>query len=67
MSGTKAGGLKAAKTMIDKYGADYYSIQGRKGGVACVEKGFAKNRTLARLAGAKGGRISKRGKSLKNL
>lgn len=35
---------------------------GRLGGRKKVPKGFAVNRELARKAGAKGGKISKRGK-----
>ena len=43
MSGTKAGGLKAAATNRAKYGKEFY----------------------ARIAGAKGGRISRRGPAKK--
>lgn len=63
MSGTKAGGLKAARTNMLKYGKNFYSIQGRKGGKATGMKGFALNPELAKVAGAKGGRISKRVKA----
>lgn len=65
MSGTFVGGAKAAKTNKEKYGKDYYREIGRKGGKSTGYKGFATNPTLARLAGAKGGRISKRGASKK--
>ena len=32
MAGTKAGGLKAARTNKEKYGDDFYREMGRKGG-----------------------------------
>lgn len=63
MSGTKAGALKAKNTIIDKYGVNYYKNIGSIGGKATGLKGFALNRDLARKAGAKGGKISKRGKA----
>ena len=50
MAGTKAGGMKAAQI-------------GRKGGQNGHTGGFAANPELARIAGAKGGRISRRGKT----
>lgn len=62
MTGTKAGGMKAAKTNKEKYGKDFYKINGHKGGIAKVPKGFALDPALARVAGQKGGRISKRSK-----
>lgn len=65
MSGTKAGGLKAAETNKKKYGDNFYAEIGRKGGKACTTKGFGANRELARLAGAKGGTISRRGPATK--
>lgn len=61
MTGTKAGGLKAAATNIRKYGADFYRNIGRDGGRNGHTGGFAANPALARIAGAKGGRISRRG------
>lgn len=63
MSGTLAGGKKCAKTNIERYGKDYYSKLGRKGGKALHTKprGFAANPALAVTAGAKGGHLSKRG------
>jgi general stress protein YciG len=56
MAGTKAGGLKAAQKNLakDKIGA--------KGGRNGHTGGFAANPELARVAGAKGGRISRRTK-----
>lgn len=63
MAGTKAGGKAAAATNKAKYGADFYSKIGAKGGVKGRTGGFFANRELARLAGAKGGRISRRTKT----
>ena len=63
MAGTKAGGVKAAATNRAKYGAEFYARIGQKGGQNGHTGGFAANRALARIAGAKGGRISKRGSS----
>ena len=66
MAGTKAGGLKAAATNKELHGEDFYARIGHKGGKVCGMKGFALNPELAKKAGAKGGRISRRGKSKKN-
>lgn len=63
MAGTKEGGRKAAITNKAKYGADFYKELGAKGGRNGHTGGFAANPELARIAGAKGGRISKRGKA----
>ena len=65
MAGTKAGGIKAAATNRTKYGAEFYARIGQKGGQNGHTGGFAANRALARIAGAKGGRISKRGPAKK--
>lgn len=61
MAGTKAGGAKAAATNKAKYGKDFYSRIGQKGGKNGTTGGFAANRELAKIAGQKGGRISRRG------
>jgi len=66
MAGTKEGGRKAAATNKAKYGTDFYASIGKKGGKNGHTGGFAANRELARIAGAKGGRISKRGKAKKS-
>ncbi len=66
MAGTKTGGQKAATTNKSKYGKDFYAEIGRKGGRNGHTGGFAANPELAKIAGAKGGRISKRGKAKKN-
>lgn len=63
MPGTRAGGLKAAKTNRKKHGRNFYKEIGRKGGKNGHTGGFASNPELARIAGAKGGRISRRGKA----
>ena len=55
------GGLKAAQTNKKKYGKGFYAKIGQIGGRNGNTGGFAANRALARAAGAKGGRISKRG------
>lgn len=61
MAGTKAGGLKAALTNKKRYGDDFYKDIGRRGGQNGHTGGFYGNPELAREAGAKGGRISRRG------
>lgn len=61
MPGTRAGGLKAAAKNKKRYGKDYYKKIGKQGGLKSVGGGFAANPELARIAGAKGGRASKRG------
>lgn len=62
MAGTKAGGKAAAATNKSKYGSDFYAKIGAKGGKLGKTGGFFANRDLARAAGAKGGRISRRTK-----
>lgn len=65
MAGTKLGAAKARETMYKKHGKDFYKRIGALGGKHCGMKGFALNPELARKAGAKGGKISKRGVSKK--
>jgi len=65
MAGTKQGGKEAAKTNKKLYGKDFYAKIGAKGGKASNTGGFAANRELARIAGAKGGRLSRRSKAKK--
>lgn len=60
MSGTRIGGQKAAKKNKERYGDDFYRMIGSKGGQNGHTGGFASNPALARVAGAKGGRISRR-------
>ena len=68
MSGTKVGGLKSRETIYKIHGADFYKRIGRMGGKAGdpSNKGFASNIERARKAGAKGGKISKRGPAKKH-
>jgi len=61
MAGTKNGAAKAATTIKEKHGADYYARIGAIGGRHGNTGGFAANRELARTAGAKGGQVSRRG------
>lgn len=62
MSGTRKGGRRAAATNKQLYGDDFYRKIGSKGGQQkpCKPRGFAANPALARIAGAKGGRASRR-------
>jgi general stress protein YciG len=62
MAGTKAGGRAAAETNKSKYGPNFYAKIGAKGGRNGNTGGFYANRELARLAGSKGGKISRRPK-----
>lgn len=71
MSGTIAGGRKASRTNLARHGKDFYSIIGAEGGRAGHTGGFAhdgrswfekliRKPKLAKTAGAKGGRKSRR-------
>ncbi len=62
--GTIAGGQRAAITNKLKHGADFYQRIGQKGGQNGHTGGFAANPALARIAGAKGGKISRRTKKV---
>lgn len=73
MAGTKKGGKKAAATNMRKYGPNFYAEIGAKGGrsgntggFACEEKGEdgLTGPERARIAGAKGGKISRRGPAI---
>lgn len=64
MAGTKIGGRSAAATNKAKYGSDFYAKIGAMGGKKGHTGGFAANPELARIAGAKGGRISRRTKKM---
>jgi len=63
MAGTKAGGQKAAaKNLLrDPF---FYAKIGAKGGRKGTTGGFAANPELARIAGKKGGQISRRKKAV---
>lgn len=67
MAGNKIGGLKAAATNKKRYGDGFYARIGAKGGRNGHTGGFAANRELASVAGAKGGRISCRSKNKEPL
>lgn len=69
MAGNRTGGMKAAKTNKRLYGEDWYVSIGRKGGRSGRTGGFGSakvgadgltGRERARLAGARGGKISVR-------
>jgi general stress protein YciG len=62
MAGTKAGGKLAAQKNL-KRDPLFYAKIGAKGGANGRTGGFAANPELARIAGAKGGRISRRKKA----
>jgi general stress protein YciG len=63
MAGTKAGGIKASKTNKARYGEDFHSKIGEKGGKISRGGGFAKNHELAVEAGRKGGSAPRRTKA----
>ena len=65
MAGNKIGGMKARDTNYMRHGKDFYKKIGGMGGRLGHTGGFYQNRELARIAGAKGGRISRRGASKK--
>lgn len=64
MAGTVIGGKKTKAKNLARDPL-FYSKIGRIGGRNGHTGGFAANRELARIAGAKGGRKSRRGKSVK--
>lgn len=57
--------MKTAQKIKEKYGSDFFARIGKIGGEACVPKGFAANPELAKRAGSRGGKISKRGPAKK--
>ena len=66
MAGTITGGRKARDTNRKLYGDDFYARIGAKGGRNGHTGGFAANPELARIAGRKGGKMSKRGPAKKD-
>lgn len=66
MAGTRAGGMKAAATNKQRYGLNFYETIGRRGGKVSRGGGFAVNRDLAVEAGRKGGKASRRTKSVQS-
>lgn len=72
MSGTRAGAKKATKTIYSKHGLDFFRRVGAIGGKKGKTGGFASlkvgvdgltGRQRAELAGAKGGKKSRRRKA----
>lgn len=66
MAGTVAGGRKAYESLRARLGDDYMEYRremGRKGGLKSQGGGFARDPELARSAGSKGGKTSRRPKS----
>lgn len=63
MAGTVKGGILAAEKNKKKHGPDFYKRIGSLGGQNGHTGGFYANRELARKAGAKGGRLSRRKKT----
>lgn len=61
MAGNKQGGKAAAAKNLSR-DPDFYKKIGAMGGKKSRTGGFYANRELARIAGAKGGRISRRTK-----
>ena len=64
MSGNSEGGKKAAANNKKRYGADYYKLIGRKGGLSPKKtpSGFAADRERASWAGRKGGQLTWEGR-----
>lgn len=60
MAGTITGGKKAAETNMRKHGVDFYKRIGAIGGKRGHYGGF-NDPEVARRAGTKGGRLSKKG------
>jgi general stress protein YciG len=65
MSGTIAGGRAAAETNLKRYGEDLYKQIGQKGGKAGFGHKFGHGKVDPSVIGAKGGKVSKRGKAVK--
>ena len=65
MAGTHAGGKLTAQKNLAK-DPDFYKKIGAIGGRNGNTGGFAANPELARIAGAKGGRASRRGRKTTN-
>ncbi|MEM6997702.1 MAG: hypothetical protein AAF413_02195 [Patescibacteria group bacterium] len=74
MAGSHAGGRLARDTNKKRHGSDFYQRIGKLGGMKSKKGGFASNkvgkdgltgRERAKLAGARGGRISRRTKAKK--
>ena len=75
MSGTITGGRKAAETNRKLHGDDFYARRGQNGGQKSTKGGFASTKKgkdgltgseRAKIAGKKGGTISRRGPAKKH-
>ena len=75
MTGNISGGKKSAQTIYKRHGKDFYKKMGRLGGQKSRGGGFGDERVgrdgltgaqRAKLAGRKGGGISRRGKKTKD-
>ena len=66
MAGTIEGGKKAAAKNLAR-DPDFYAKIGKIGGRNGTTGGFAANRELAKIAGQKGGRKSRRGPAKKGI
>lgn len=75
MAGNKRGGLAARDTNKERHGDNFYQVIGALGGKRSRKGGFASNkvgkdgltgRERAKLAGARGGRLSRRSKARKD-
>lgn len=58
MAGTSEGARKAARTLKEKFGDDYFGKIGAKGGKH-AKQAFSVDREFARKSGKKGGRAKK--------
>ena len=67
MAQTKEGAAKAMTAIRERHGDDFFKRIGAKGGRNGNTGGFAANPELARIAGAKSGKISRRGKAKVNV
>lgn len=65
----KSKGRKTAKTIKKRHGKNFYKIIGKKGGSVSrpSTRYFSCHPEIAKIAGAKGGRISKRGPAKKKV
>lgn len=60
MPGTRTGGKRAAQTNKKRYGKGFYQKIGAMGGKMSRGGGFASNPELAREAGRRGGKASRK-------
>lgn len=67
MAGNKIGGIKARNKIYESQGNDFYKRIGQIGGRNGHTGGFAANPELAKIAGQKGGKISRRRSAKKEV